>query len=396
MAKHLCRGLLTALVVTLLIIFATAPAAALDIRNGQSVTVASGEVVHDDLLVAADTITIDGTVDGDLWAIGTTVTINGVVNGNVVAAGQIVSINGNVEDTVWTVGQTINVGGNINGDLQVAGLSMNIANTAKIKGNLLFVAGITSIESPIEDRSAEDRSDRGGNERGGEVATSNGANGNAYLEVVGLTIFPTANMQDDLGYIRGSGADMESGTPTVVGATHTPPPGRIDLPRPFALFSGVLGKVTSFLMAFVAGLVIILLIPRHLTSITESIRTRPWASLGWGAVILFVTPIAAILVCFTIVGISVGLIALLFYAVALYLAQIPVALFLGRWIIGSFKAVDGKPIMLGALALGLVIIHLLRLIPYFGFFVSLVVILFGLGAVVVWERKRRAEAARAH
>jgi hypothetical protein len=51
--------------------------------------------------------------------------------------------------------------------------------------------------------------------------------------------------------------------------------------------------------------------------------------------------------------------------------------------------------MLGALALGLVIIHLLKLIPYFGLFVGLVVILFGLGAVVVWARKRRAEARQA-
>jgi cytoskeletal protein CcmA (bactofilin family) len=385
MSKHVCRGLLGTLVVALLMIFATVPVAALDIRNGQSVTVASGEVVNDDLFVAADTITIDGTVNGDLWAVGTTVTINGVVNGSVAAASQTFNMNGHVEHTVWAVGQTINVGGSINGNLQVAGLSVNIANTAKIEGNLLFVAGITSIENPIEDRS----------NRGGAVATSNGVNGNADLGVIGLTIFPTANIQDQLSYSSKSRADMESGTQTVGGGPHTLPPGKIELPRPFALFSGVLGKVTSFLMAFVAGLVIILLVPRHLTSITESIRTRPWASLGWGAVILFVTPIAAILVCFTIVGISVGLIALLFYAVALYLAQIPVALFLGRWIIGSFRAVEGKPIMLGALALGLVIIHLLRLIPYFGFFVALVVILFGLGAVVAWERKRRAEAARA-
>jgi cytoskeletal protein CcmA (bactofilin family) len=380
MSKYIRAALAGIFVVTLLMIFATVPVAALDIRNGQSITVASGEVVDDDLLVAADTVTIDGTVNGDLWAVGTTVTINGVVNGSVVAASQLININGHVERAVWAAGQTINVGGNINGNLQVAGLSVNIANTAKIKGNLLFVAGITSIETPIEDGSS-----------GGGLATSNAVNRNADLEVTGLTIFPTPNIQGDLSYSSRRGADMESGTQAVGGATDTMPPARIELPRLFSLFSGVLGKLTGFLMAFVAGLVIILLLPKHLTSVTESIRTRPWASLGWGAVILFVTPIAAILVCFTIVGISVGLITLLFYAVALYLAQIPVALFLGRWIIGSFRAVEGKPIMLGALALGLVIIHLLKLIPYFGFFVTLVVILLGLGAVVVWERKRRAQ-----
>jgi cytoskeletal protein CcmA (bactofilin family) len=382
MSKHIWRALAGILVVTLLMIFATVPVAALDIRNGQRVTVAGGEVVDDDLFVVADTIAIDGTVNGDLWAIGTTVTVNGVVNGSVVAVGQIIDINGHVERAVWAGGQTINVGGNINGNLQVAGLSVNIAKTAKIEGNLLFVAAITTIETPIEDRSSV----------GGGLATRSGANGNADLEVMGLTIFPIANVQGDLSYSSGKGADMEAGTQTIGAATPKLPPAKIELPRPFALFSGVLGKVTSFLMAFVAGLVIILLVPRQLKSVTESIRTRPWASLGWGAVILFVTPIAAILLCFTIVGISVGLIALLFYAVALYLAQIPVALFLGRWIIGSFRAVEGKPIMLGALALGLVIIHLLKLIPYFGFFVALVVILLGLGAVVVWERKRRAQA----
>ncbi len=48
--------------------------------------------------------------------------------------------------------------------------------------------------------------------------------------------------------------------------------------------------------------------------------------------------------------------------------------------------------MVGALAVGLAILKLLTLIPYFGFLVGLAVILFGLGAVVVAERKRRVEA----
>jgi len=47
--------------------------------------------------------------------------------------------------------------------------------------------------------------------------------------------------------------------------------------------------------------------------------------------------------------------------------------------------------MVGALALGLVILRLLRLIPYLGFFIGLAVILFGLGAVVVTLRKGGVE-----
>jgi len=149
------------------------------------------------------------------------------------------------------------------------------------------------------------------------------------------------------------------------------------------------------LMAFVAGLILIFLAPRRLTSIVEAIGSRPGPSAGWGALIVFVTPIAALLVCLTIIGISAGVIALVLYGIGLYLAQIPVGLFIGRWIIGRFRVVESKAAMVGALALGLVIIKLLGLIPYFGFVVGLAIVLFGLGAVVAAERKRRAEVKEA-
>jgi len=128
-----------------------------------------------------------------------------------------------------------------------------------------------------------------------------------------------------------------------------------------------------------------------LKSIAESIRTRPGPSAGWGALALFVTPIAAVIVCITIIGIPVGLIALALWGIAIYLAQIPVGLFIGRWIIGHFKNVEGKAIMIGALALGLVLLKLLGLIPHLGFFIGIAVTLFGMGAVVVSIRKWRAK-----
>ena len=121
-------------------------------------------------------------------------------------------------------------------------------------------------------------------------------------------------------------------------------------------------------------------------------RSRPGPSAGWGALILFVTPIAAIVTCITIIGIPVGLIALALWGIAIYLAQIPVGLFIGRLIIGRSRDVEGKAIMVAALALGLVILKLLRLIPYLGFFIGVAVVLFGLGAVVASERRRRIEA----
>jgi len=385
MSKHICKAMATVLMVTLLMIFTTVPVLASDARSGARITVTSGEVVDDDLYVAAEAVIIDGTINGDLWAVGSMITVNGLVNGSVMAAGRTININGDIDHAVRAVGETININGDVSGDVIVGCSEVNIASTARIGGDLLFGAGIARIDGPIE-------GDIKGN--GSEVTISNRVDGNVELKVESLTILSTANIAGDLNYTSEEEADIQSGAQIAGATTHKLPEVKKDWTKvfPFVLFFGVLGKVLGFLMALVAGLVIILLAPRRLTSITEAIGSKPGPSAGWGALILFVTPIAAIIVCLTIIGIPVGLIALVLYGIAIYLAQIPVGLFIGRWIIGRFRRVEGKAIMVGALAVGLVILKLLTLIPYFGFLVGLAVVLFGLGAVVVAERKRRAEA----
>jgi cytoskeletal protein CcmA (bactofilin family) len=274
----------------------------------------------------------------------------------------------------------------------VAGSEVNIASTAIIKGDLILAAGNIRIDGLIE-------GDVKG--YGGEVIIGNGVKGNVDLKVDNLTVLPSANIEGDLTYTSEEEADIQSGA-QIAGATiHNLPPVKEEPAKAFPPF-GIVGKMIRFLMALLTGLVIILIAQRRLTSIAESIRSRPGASAGWGALIVFVAPIAAVLVCFTVVGIPVGLIALGLWGMALYLAQIPVGLFLGRWIIGRFRAVEGKAIMFGALALGLVLLKLLELLlgliplPGLGFFIGLAVVgIFGLGAVVVSERKRRAEAREA-
>jgi len=300
MAKHVCRGLATILIVTLLMIFTTVPVLAFDARSGGRINVTSGEVVDDDLYVAAEAVTIDGTINGDLWAAASTVTVNGAVTGSVMAAAETVNIGGEVDHAVRAVGQTLSISGNVNGDLMVAGGEVNIASTATIKGDLLLAAGNIRIDGLIE-------GDVKG--YGDEVAIGNGVKGNVDLKVESLTLLPTANIQGDLTYTSEEEADIQSGAQIAGAITHNLPPVKEEPAKAFPPF-GIVGKVIRFLMALLAGLVIILIAQRRLTSIAESIRSKPGASAGWGALIVFIAPIAAVLVCFTVVGIPVGLIAL--------------------------------------------------------------------------------------
>ena len=100
-------GVLVAISVTL---FAAVPVLAADLRSGDTVTVASGEVVEDDLYIAAESIVIDGTINGDLWAVGRIVTVNGAVNGSIVAVAETINVNGDVAHAARLAGETLNIG----------------------------------------------------------------------------------------------------------------------------------------------------------------------------------------------------------------------------------------------------------------------------------------------
>ncbi len=63
----------------------------------------------------------------------------------------------------------------------------------------------------------------------------------------------------------------------------------------------------------------------------------------------------------------------------------------GQLIIGTFRKIETRAALVGALILGLAILRLLRLIPFVGFFFGLATVLFGLGAILVSKRKLQAE-----
>jgi cytoskeletal protein CcmA (bactofilin family) len=361
MSKHILKGLIVSLLVILLITFTSVFVLAFNVRSGDIVTVTSGEVIDGDLYVAGKTIIIDSTINGDLIAAGQTIMVNGIVNGSIIAAAQTVNINGEVTHAVRVIGETLNIGGTIGRDLLAAVGNFSTTSTAEIGGDLLLGAGIARIDGLIK--------------------------GDINSGVKSLTIASTASIQGKLNYISGNEANIQSGAQIKGTINHKLP----EVKEKQVAGIGLWWIVIGFLMTLVLGIIIVLLAPRRVKAVTESIRTRPWASLGWGVVILVATPIVALIVCITIIGLPLGLIALVLYAIAIYLTQLFVGLLIGLLIIGAFRGVETRAALVGALALGLAILRLLRLIPFVGFFFGLATVLFGLGAILVSERKLRAE-----
>jgi len=380
MLKHIFKGIAVLLTVMLVTIFVATPVLAADFRGGDTITVASGEVVDGDLYVAGSDIIINGTVNGDIFGAGRSLTINGIVNGGVSFAGQTLTVNGEIAHGARLAGQTINVSGNIGRDLMAAGADATVTSTAKIGSDLILAVGTSRIDGHISGNIAGSA---------GEVTITDGVGGNIELEADKMTIASTANIQGNLTYTSENEADIQGGAQIGGTTTHKIPEAK-ELAKA-APFSGIGGKLIAFLMTMLAGIVIILVAPRRAAAVAASIRQKPWLSLGWGAIILCATPIAAIITFVTVVGVPVGLIGLTLYGIAIYLSQIAIGLFIGYWIIGYFGKVESRGVLVGALALGFAILTLLKLIPYIGFPIWLATVLFGIGAMALSEKTRRAK-----
>jgi hypothetical protein len=382
--KNVYRGFVILFLVLLMMTVITVPALAFNGRGGNNVTITSEEVIEGDLYLSGGNLIINGTVNGDVFGAGQSFTINGNVNGGITLAAQTITINGNIASGARVAGQYVTLNGNIGRDLVAAGATVTISPQSEIMADLVLAAATALIEGNVH---------RNITGSAGTATIAGEVGGNIDLEVDQLTLTPNANIQGNLVYESANNADIQAGA-TVGGTTtrNMPETTTRDYRAYLPALAGVavLWKVMGFLMILLTGIILILIAPHRTGLMANAIKHHPWQSLGWGALILLATPIAAFIVMFTIIGIPLSLIALVLYAIAIYISQIPVGLIIGQLIIRQNRELESRGIMIGALALGLFLLFLVTLIPIFGWIVSLLIIVFGLGTLVTSNRRVEA------
>jgi cytoskeletal protein CcmA (bactofilin family) len=377
MLKRILRACAILPVLVLLFMFSASPAQAADVRSGDAVIISSGDEINDDLYIAASRITINGTVNGDVVCAGETIEINGVIKGSVIALGSTISIAGEVTNSVRVAGANIDISGKIGRDVLVAGDSVNLVGSSAISRDLFFAARGITVDNFVE------RNIRGW---GDEVAINDAVAGDIEVGATQLTIASTARIQGNLIYVSDNEAIIRTGAQIGGTTTHNLPK-----ERESNFNWGLWNRVMAFLMTLAVGCLLILVAPKKAIAAAEAIKTKPLASLGWGALILFVAPIAILITLVTVIGIPLGLIGILIYGLAIYLAQIAVGLFIGYLIIGYFGKAGSRGVLVGAFALGFSLLTLLKLIPYIGFFLWLATVIFGIGAMALALKKGRTD-----
>jgi len=422
---------LNLLTLFVLALFIFVPAAsAFDGRGGENVVIGKDEVINDDLFVAGETVTVDGTVNGDLIAAGRTVIINGKVTGNVVAAGAGVTVNGEVGYDLFAGGAVVAIGpkARIKYNAYTAGASVESRAGSQIGGSLLIGAGQGLVSGQIaRDLLAGTGRLRlegtvGRDARIAVAAADGGYSpGSMYYGPdmpampnvpPGLTFGEEARVVGSLEYISPEAVADANRVSTQV--THTLPPQDEQLSRELArrqsASSYVFNAARRLIALLLIGLLIAWLAPRWITVPAEKLLGRPLPSLGIGLVGLVAAPLGWLVALGVVIVVAVifgllslgaltwltllaglpalglALFAILF--VVSYLCQAIVAYLGGRWIVGRIRP-EWNSRLYAPLLIGLFVLGLLIAVPVAGGLLQFLVVLAGLGAIllVLFERR---------
>ncbi len=331
--------------------------------SGPEVVVPAGDVVTHDLYASGGQVLVEGDVDGDLLAAGGTVTVEGTVTGDVMVAGGTVRLSGDVAGDVRAAGGSVTVDGPVAEDLLVAGGDVVVAAPGRVGEDLIFATGAMTLDGDVS----------------GSVLGSTGE----YVS---------------RGFVGGAErVRIQQPEP------ETPP----------TLAERVLDQVQRYIGVVAIGALVLVLLPGLLRSAADSARRRLPLSLGVGVLgavgyvlglflVILVTVLVAVLLGLLGLGslvatvvfaglLAAAVLSFAFFLVVVFVAHAVVGLAIGRPLFtrGDDSSTGRE---LAGLALGTLVVVVLTALPYVGGPAALLIVLLGLGAVLVAQRRRPAPA----
>ncbi|HOF86560.1 MAG TPA: hypothetical protein PLZ36_00470 [Armatimonadota bacterium] len=338
-----------------LLLLAVVPALALELRNGDTVTIPAGTTITDDLVVSGGTVRVDGAVTNDLVVAGGNVRVNGSVGGNLIAAGGNVRVAGPVAGTIYAAGGTLELDGAVGRNLVVTGGTVTLGPESRVERDVAV--------------------------SGGQVVLAGTVARHVLVGAGNLTVEDTARIGGDL---TGQAPAPEIAPGAVIaGETRLTEPAKRDGRRP-GFLGLALWRVFTTLGLLLLGLLTIVAAPRVTREAVTMIAAHPWGTLLAGLIALFLTPLLILVLVAFIITIPLAILLLLFWLIALMVAPVFAVIRIGAWLwrrSGSLYA---------ALLIGVLVYFLVRLIPVLGDLVGILVLVFGLGALALTLQARTA------
>jgi cytoskeletal protein CcmA (bactofilin family) len=335
----------------------------------------------------------------DFYGAGQKVLLQGDVTGDAVLAGGSVLVSGRVSDDLTVAGGEITITGDVGDDLRAAGGQVTL--TSSVGGHAVIAGGSVNIESEATINDWAWLSGGSVNMKGwvtgdlhivaGEIEVSGRVDGNVDLTGSEISIADGAVINGDLTFHSNDklrqGRDVTVTGRVIEGG---PLPG---LERESGFMQGLMSLLT---VMFAVG-VFYTLFRRPLDRCYQGFQANRGRTLLIGLGVLLLTPFAILLLFATGIGLLLGLLFLIAYALAIAAGSLAGIALTARWGLERFRHHPDPGLGETWLAIGVVVLvmMLLYVIPAVGVLTATLVMLLGLGAMAGQIYGARAPAVKA-
>jgi hypothetical protein len=325
----------------------------------------------EDRAVAGGSFAQTAPVDGDLMAAGGRVDVRAEVGGDALLAGGKLRTMAPVRQSLYAAGGHITIDAPVERNARIAGGTLEVTPQGRVDGNMSAAGGTLRVRGPI-----------GGYLMvgAGQVLIDAPVAGDVDVRAGHLTLGPRAAIAGKLRYGSREAIDRDPAAQVAGGIELLEAPSG---ERRHGAARAV-GWLWSASLVLLAALLAALL-PRGYDRVRQALEQRPGMSVlaGIGAIVCI--PAASILLLVTVVGIPVGLLALLLYPALLLLGYVSAAVAGGRMALAHWwparQGSRGWQALAAALCMGLVCVA--ATVPWFGRLVAVAVLLFGVGALLL-------------
>lgn len=331
-----------------------------------------------DLYVAGSRVAVQTAVAGDAVAVGGRVAVTGRIGADALLAGGAISVESAVGEDLYAAGGEVRVASAVGDKARLAGGHVIIAPDADIAGGVTAAGGRVTVDGHVR---------RYALISAGRVEINGRIDGDLRVAARELSLGPAAVVQGRLDYRGAKPLQMAPGAQVQGGIDEAAPAARGG-PSPAALAAGLVGGAVS-------AAVLVALAPGAWRRVSQALRARPVVAPLLGLALLVVLPLAIVLLMISVVGIGLGLLALLALIALILLGTLASAIAVGDLLVERRGPAGTWLRMLAAMVWVLVLFGL-GYLPYVGWLVWLLLLLFGTGAIVLAiARAGRPFAARA-
>jgi cytoskeletal protein CcmA (bactofilin family) len=339
-------------------------------KSGDSVVVTPDQSIEENLFFTCENFDFQGKIKGDIVGACKTAKISGDIEGDIWIAAQSITIDANITGSTVIAAQQIDIDGVLNGEILGMCEEFKISENSQIKNNLLFYCKELSINGPLS-KNAEGMCQY--------LYINSKIDGNVDATLEKLELGPNASIAGNLNYK--SEVLIEKGKETkIIGKVFhkLPEPKKIESSVHWKIIFRIIGIISYMII----GCIIILPFKKHTNMVILEHKKNLLLSLLIGFISFVLLPIIILILCVTIIGAPLGLLIMMFFFIIWYISPIFLMTYIGQLIIGIFKK-DATGSLFCSFVIGLVVLELLRMVPYIGFLVTVFIWFAGVGAFLI-------------